>query len=158
MLTKNDLCLLNEQYITVTREEDSFIELHSDSTGYCWTIFFNQFERSKKCTVYYKVDESEKAFHQYSLCHNASDAVRKIAQHDQEVFAKMKKREMHYKGAPEKATRRLKVHRSSGYNYKDTNTIILKGTWLEQWSFPMDSMINVVSEGDGKLSISVADE
>ena len=51
MLTRNDVCLLNEQYITISKEEDNFIELHSDSTGYCWTIFYNQFEKSNKYTM-----------------------------------------------------------------------------------------------------------
>lgn len=91
MLTRNDVCLLNEQYITITKEEDNFIELHSDSTGYCWTIFYNQFEKSNKYTIYYKTNEKEKSFHQHSLCQSASDAARRIMHRDQQIFAEMKK-------------------------------------------------------------------
>lgn len=35
----------------------------------------------------------------------------------------------------EKRTRKLKVYAQSGYNYKDTPTIILKGKWLEKAGF-----------------------
>jgi len=43
----------------------------------------------------------------------------------------------------EKRTRKLKVYGQSGYNYKDTPTIILKGEWLRKCGFEIGDTINV---------------
>lgn len=43
----------------------------------------------------------------------------------------------------EKRTRKLKVYAQSGYNYKDTPTIILKGEWLRRCGFEIGDTINV---------------
>ena len=38
-----------------------------------------------------------------------------------------------------KKFRKMKVYNVSGYNYKDTPTIILKGDWLKQTGFDIGS-------------------
>lgn len=43
----------------------------------------------------------------------------------------------------EKRTRKLKVYAQSGYRYKDTPTIILKGEWLRRCGFKIGDTINV---------------
>ena len=43
-------------------------------------------------------------------------------------------------------TRELKVYGQSGYKYKDTATIILKGKWLENAGFKIGSSIKVSVE------------
>ena len=56
-----------------------------------------------------------------------------------------------------KKFRKMKVYNASGYNYKDTPTIILKGDWLEQSGFNIGSLIQVECE-DGKLVITQREE
>ena len=52
----------------------------------------------------------------------------------------------------EKKTRKLKVYAQSGYHYKDTPTIILKGKWLEQAGFNIgDEIIITVAEGKATI-------
>lgn len=51
-----------------------------------------------------------------------------------------------------KTNRKMKVYQQSGYHYKPTPTITLKGTWLEEWGFTIDTPIIVQCE-DGKLTI-----
>ena len=52
-----------------------------------------------------------------------------------------------------KKFRKMKVYNVSGYNYKDTPTIILKGDWLKQTGFDIGRLIHV--EGaEGKLIIT----
>lgn len=51
------------------------------------------------------------------------------------------------------ANRKMKVHEQSGYNYKPTPTITLKGAWLEDWGFSSNTPINIQCE-DGKLTIT----
>ncbi len=51
-----------------------------------------------------------------------------------------------------KDKRELKVCRSSGYKYKPTPTIILKGQWLQQFGFEIDDKLKILCE-DGKLTI-----
>lgn len=47
----------------------------------------------------------------------------------------------------------MKVYAQSGYHYKDTATIILKGAWLETLGFEPGTPINVECDG-GKLVIT----
>ena len=49
--------------------------------------------------------------------------------------------------------RSMKVHEQSGYNYKATPTIILKGQWLKEMGFEVGDYISVSCE-DGKLIIT----
>ena len=49
--------------------------------------------------------------------------------------------------------RSIKVHAQSGYNYKATPTIILKGQWLQAMGFEIGDYISVSCE-DGKLIIT----
>lgn len=51
------------------------------------------------------------------------------------------------------ANRKMKVHEQSGYHYKPTPTITLKGAWLEDWGFTANTPINIQCE-DGKLTIT----
>lgn len=56
-----------------------------------------------------------------------------------------------------KKERKMKVYAQSGYHYKDTATIILKGAWLETLGFEPGTPINVECDG-GRLVITRADE
>lgn len=46
----------------------------------------------------------------------------------------------------------MKVYAQSGYRYKPTPTITLKGAWLEEWGFMIDTPVIVKCE-KGKLTI-----
>ncbi len=50
--------------------------------------------------------------------------------------------------------RNLKVVGQSGYNYKETPTITLKGKWLEEIGFQIGNYVQVSCE-DGKLMITL---
>lgn len=56
-----------------------------------------------------------------------------------------------------KKERKTKVYAQSGYKYKDTATIILKGDWLEDCGFEPGTPIRVECEG-GRLIITRQDE
>lgn len=56
-----------------------------------------------------------------------------------------------------KRERKLKVYSQSGYKYKDTATIVLKGDWLKACGFEPGTPINVECQG-GRLIVSRADE
>ena len=56
-----------------------------------------------------------------------------------------------------KRERKMKVYAQSGYHYKDTATIILKGAQLETLGFEPGTPINVECDG-GRLVITRADE
>ena len=51
----------------------------------------------------------------------------------------------------------MKVYGQSGYRYKSTPTIMLKGQWLRDLGFDEDTPITVRCEG-GRLTITRADE
>lgn len=52
-----------------------------------------------------------------------------------------------------KDRRPMKVYETSGYHYKPTPTIIMKGQWLEQFGFTVGEKIDVKCE-EGKLTIT----
>lgn len=56
-----------------------------------------------------------------------------------------------------KKERKMKVYAQSGYKYKDTASIILKGDWLEDCGFEPGMAIKVACD-DGKLVITKAEE
>lgn len=52
-----------------------------------------------------------------------------------------------------KKDRKMKVYAQSGYQYKDTATIILKGAWLAALGFEPGTPINVECDG-GRIVIT----
>ena len=56
-----------------------------------------------------------------------------------------------------KEYRELKVVEQSGYKYKPTPTITLKGQWLNELGFESGSQVRVKCEG-GRLIITLANE
>ena len=52
-----------------------------------------------------------------------------------------------------KKNRNMKVHGTSGYRYKATRTIMLKGEWLKELGFEIGNYVSVSSE-NGKLVIT----
>ena len=56
-----------------------------------------------------------------------------------------------------KKYRNMKVYQQSGYQYKDTPTIILKGKWLEELGFSVGTPVTVECDG-GKIIITIANE
>ena len=53
-----------------------------------------------------------------------------------------------------KKSRSMKVYGQSGYRYKDTPTIMLKGQWLKELGFDIGDYISVSCE-NGKLIITL---
>ena len=56
----------------------------------------------------------------------------------------------------ENKTRKLRVYGTSGHNYKETPTIMLKGQWLKEFGFETGQFYEVLCE-DGKLTITKTD-
>ncbi|MBP3806035.1 MAG: SymE family type I addiction module toxin [Oribacterium sp.] len=56
-----------------------------------------------------------------------------------------------------KEIRNMKVYEQSGYRYKPTPVIVLKGAWLRELGFDEGTPITVKCEG-GRLTITRADE
>lgn len=56
-----------------------------------------------------------------------------------------------------KKARHMKVYAQSGYKYKTTPTIMLKGEWLKEAGFEIGDSITVTCK-DGKLIITPREE
>lgn len=56
-----------------------------------------------------------------------------------------------------KEYREMKVYEQSGYHYKSTPAIILKGKWLEELGFTTGTAVTVKCQG-GQLTITPSDE
>lgn len=57
-----------------------------------------------------------------------------------------------------KKNRKMKVYGTSGYKYKNTPTIILKGIWLEKSGFEIGEEIAVKCEKDRLLIVKKSTE
>ena len=57
-----------------------------------------------------------------------------------------------------KKNRKMKVYGTSGYKYKKTPTIILKGMWLEKSGFEIGEEIEVKCEKDRLLIVKKSAE
>lgn len=55
-----------------------------------------------------------------------------------------------------KERRELKVCEQSGYRYKPTPTLMLKGAWLEEWGFKLNMPVSVQCE-EGRLVITLVE-
>ena len=56
-----------------------------------------------------------------------------------------------------KTKRDLKVYETSGYRYKTTPTIMLKGEWLKEWGFQCGDKV-VVECSQGELKVKISDQ
>ena len=148
MFTRKEKNMLFDPYFEVIRETEQFIEVRSVNTGHCWSVFKNIYNAPRKITLYHKHKESDRYFHQHRVCRTVVDAVSEIKSHDEYVLEEKKK----HKESTARTERQLKVHESSGYKYKPTPSILLKGDWLKAAGFNSGDYVNVICE-DGKLTI-----
>lgn len=148
MFTRKEKNILFDPYFEVIRETEQFIEVRSANTGHCWSVFKNIYNAPRKITLYHKHRECDRYFHQHRVCRTVADAVTEIKSHDEYVLEEKKK----HKESTARTERQLKVHESSGYKYKPTPSILLKGDWLKAAGFNSGDYVNVICE-DGKLTI-----
>lgn len=135
MFTRKEHALFADPYFRIIREEQQYIELQSLNTGHCWNVFKNQFESVNKIKLYHKHKETDSYYHDHKLCRTVADAVKEIKDHDAYVIEQAALKKQRQQNAPKQATRHLKVYDTSGYKYKPTPTIMLKGEWLKEWGF-----------------------
>ncbi|GEM_PF-4749970 len=157
MFTRREVNMLHDPYFRVIREEEQFIEIQSICTGHCWNVFKHQLERDFKVTLYHKHKRTDEYFHEHRKCHSVLKAIEEIKSHDEYVLEQEKIKKQRAEQVPAQETRHLTVYESSGYNYKPTPTIVLKGAWLKQWGFDPGDKLNIVCEGSGKLTITAAE-
>lgn len=155
MFNRREVNMLHDPYFRIIREEEQFVEIQSLNTGHCWNIFKNQFERVHKIKLYHKHKQTDSYYHEHSICRNVAEAIKKIKSHDNYMLEQAKERKRKSASTSEQSTRKLKVHKTSGYNYKPTPTILLKGQWLKELGFESGSQVLVKCEG-GRLIITQA--
>ena len=155
MFTRKELSYLRDPYFRIIREEDQYIEVQSCNTGHCWTVFKNQFEAQYKVTLYHKHKFKDPYYHKHRQCRTVINAIEQIKSHDEYVLEQEALKKERESKATEHAARHLKVHQSSGYKYKPTPEIVLKGDWLNAWGFESGAEVDVVCQGDGKLTITM---
>jgi len=151
LFNRKEINMLHDPYFKVIREEEQFIEIQSINTGHCWNIFKNQFEQVYKIKLYHKHKRSDTYYHEHRMCRNVAEAIGQIKSHDDYVLEQAKQKESKVVCAT-KPERHLTVHESSGYMYKRTPTILLKGEWLRDMGFDIGDKICVKFD-EGKLVI-----
>ena len=157
MFTRKEVNLLHDPYFRVIREEENFIEVQSIDTGHCWNVLKVQFEQTNKVTLYHKHKQKDQYYHEHRKCRNVAEAIVQIKNHDDYVLEQEQLKKQREEQVPEQETRHLKAYETGGYNSKPTPTIVLKGEWLKNWGFDAGDKLNIVCEGNGKLTVTAAD-
>ena len=80
-----------------------------------------------------------------------------IIQRKSILSQKLKNQQKEKKPMAYKKYREMKVYEASGYQYKRTLSIVLKGQWLSELGFDIGEQIEVKCE-DGRLIITKANE
>lgn len=150
MLNKNEYKLLEDSCFTIIRKELQFVEFKSNTTGYYWSVFSNQFDLDNRITVYHKKAFQNANYAECSEARDVSQAIYLIKEYDKQDI---KLREYNKRNESIHTTRRLRVHEGSGYKHKPTPTIILKGDWLRKCGFDFDDEIEVMCDNIGELTI-----
>ena len=156
MFNRKEINMLHDPYFKVIREEEQFIEIQSINTGHCWNIFKHQLEREFKVTLYHKHKITDKYYHQHRKCHSVMKAIEEIKNHDAYVLEQLElRKEAALIAAQGKRTRKLKVYRGSGHNYRAIPMIMLKGDWLKKVGFNIGDKVNIECRADGKIVLSL---
>ena len=156
MFNRKEVNLLHDPYFRIIREEEQFVEIQSLNTGHCWNVFKNQFEKIHKIKLYHKHKQSDAYYHEHRICRNVVEAIKQIKAHDEYVLELAEKKKSDITDL-KKSIRELKVYETSGYKYKPTPTITLKGQWLNELGFESGSQVRVKCEG-GRLIITLENE
>ena len=154
LFNRREINMLHDPYFRIIREEEYFVEIQSLNTGHCWNVFKNQFEAKYKVVLYHKHERDKTYYHQHRKCRTVTEAIEQIKSHDAYVLEQVEMNKQYLESISENSTRHLKVHETSGYKYRPTPTIILKGQWLNDIGFNIDTPVKVVCEG-GKIIITV---
>ena len=158
MFTRKEHRFFNDPYFKIVREEQQYIEVQSVNTGHCWNVFKNQFEPTCKVKLYHKHKSTDQYYHEHRQCRTVAEAIKEIKEHDEYVLQEAERKKNREANASEQETRHLKVYETSGYKYKPTPMIMLKGEWLRSWGFDAGAVVDVVCEGDGRLVIKAVNE
>lgn len=151
MFTRKEERMLHDNYFFFVRETEQFIEVRSENTGHCWSVFKNSVEAPNRVTLYHKHKAKDKYYHRHRECRTVQEAVDQIKSHDRYVLEQQFQKQDRYKVPV--VSRYLKVYEQRGYNYQPTPTIQLKGRWLKAYGFFAGTELNVTC-ADGVLTIT----
>ena len=82
MFTNYEKKLLGDDYFTIIREEEKFIELKSKNTGHCWMIFKQTYNKDRPVVLYHKHTADTKWYHEHWKTYTVKKAVASIKSHD----------------------------------------------------------------------------
>lgn len=142
--------LLENSSFRIKRKESQFIEFASEETGHCWNVFLNQFDTKNRFTLYHKANNEVRDYKEFAKCSNMAEVISYAQEYDEDLIKSSNVVKVN-REVLEK--RKLKVYESTGYNYKPTSAIILKGEWLKNCGFESGSNIEVECNNEGELII-----
>lgn len=90
MFTKKERRSFGENYFSVIREEERFVELMSRNTEHCWMIFKKLSQTQRPIVLYHKHTKDTQYYHKQRELWNVANAVEDIKQHDDYILKKGK--------------------------------------------------------------------
>ena len=67
--------MLGDDYFTIIREEEKFIELKSKNTGHCWLIFKQTYNKDRPVVLYHKHTADTKWYREHWKTYTVKKAV-----------------------------------------------------------------------------------
>lgn len=150
MLKESEYRLVDDAYFTLIRKDIYFIEFKSNALGHYWSVFSNPFDTDDRITLYHKKSAQKSQYETYSKCDSVTQAINMIKEYENQQLEMQKTKQQ---GDVSLMIRRLKVYESSGYKYKPTPLIILKGEWLKSCGFEIGQELEVECGSEGGLLI-----
>ena len=86
MFTNKEKKLIGEDYFTIIRETEQYIEFLSKNTRHCWIICKNPGSVDNLIMIYHKHSRKTKYYHKHWKTWSVARAVESIKQHDRYVL------------------------------------------------------------------------
>ena len=86
MFTKKEKRMIGEEYFTIIRETERYIEFLSKNTRHCWIICKSQDGTGKPVMIYHKHSRETEYYHRHWKTWGVVKAVESIKQHDRYVL------------------------------------------------------------------------
>lgn len=88
MFTNKEKRMIGEEYFTIIRETEQYIEFFSNNTKHCWIVLKNPNHTDMPIMVYHKHSRKVDYYHRHWKTWNVEKAVESIKQHDRYVLSR----------------------------------------------------------------------
>lgn len=88
MFTTAEMRLFRNDYFSIVREEENYVEVLSNNTGHQWAILKKLQDSGLSVILYHKHSSNAKYYHKHWKARSVKKAIEKLKEHDMYVMKK----------------------------------------------------------------------